>query len=268
MDFSTSANTDSPQPRMNSTAQQVNMETFPAINHKTLKDMSVEDFQTAVDTYMDMAMKVMNLYPDECEKVNELLKEAKKNREEMESRQEDPSVKKKGYILISDEDHAMIVKKLKTKKEVKHRFDGDQYTTKFRMVDGEMTAFDTDHPEGRGVMSHADYKKDLAEKPHEHFKMMSPKMVLRSCYGCTEITDICVTDALYFKIMRSLPDNHVCNLLTELKLHLAGVTCLVAKKYGIEFTGAGKDCFALMCKKDMNKEHLREMIVLLSAVMC
>lgn len=266
MDFSTADNTDSPQPRMTSTAQQTTMEFFPSINHKTLKDMSDEDFQTAVTTYMDMASKVMELYPDECNKVNEMNEEAKKNLEEMEAREEGPSVKKKGYILISDEDHAMFVKKLKKNKEVKHRFDGDQHNTKIRMVDGEMTAFEPAHPEGRGVMSHADYKKELAEKPHGEFKMMSPKMVLRACYGYTDITDNCVTDAIFFKIMRSLPESRMFNMLTQLKLHIAGVTCLVAKKYDIQFMSMGKDCFTLMTKKDMNKDHVREMIVLLSAL--
>ena len=263
MDFSTADNTDSPQPRMTSTAT---METFPAFNNKTILTMSDEEFQTTASTYIHKTLAVLDLYPEESNKVNELMDQARKNLAEMQARQEDPSTKKQGIVLISDKDHAQFVKKLKKNKEVKHRFDGDQHNTKFRMVNGEMTAFDPDHPEGRGVMSHADYKKDLAEKPHGEFKMMSPKMVLRSCYGYTDIISTCVTDALYFKIMRSLPESPMFNKLTELKLHLAGVTCLVAKKYGIEFTGAGKDCFALMCKKDIDKEHLREMIVLLSAL--
>lgn len=263
MDFSTADNTDSPQPRMTSTAT---METFPVFNNKTILTMSDEDFQTVATTYIRKTLDVLDLYPEESKKVNELMDQAKKNREDMEK--EEMAAPKKGVVLISDKDHAQFVKKLKHNKEVKHRFDGDQFNTKIRMVDGVMTAFDPPHPDGRAVWSTAEYKQKLVEKPagSPEFRMMSPKMVLRECYGSDETDENCPTDVLYYKIIRSLPQGPIYNKFIEIKLHLTGVMCLLAKKYEIEFASINKDAFSFKCNKDVKKEHLRELIVLLSAL--
>lgn len=234
------------------------METFPAFNYRNLITMDREKVLDTVVQFSLMTRSMMHKYPEEWKQVDELFKMVEENREKADSRQE--SKEAKCVLCVSDEDYARFEKALKTKAIVKNQFDGDKFVTKIKKVDGKMVAFEPAYPLGRDVWTMTKLTTGMGE--HD-FNPTSYKFALRRCHGYKKF-DGSDVDRVFFGIINSLPDQF--SPIIDMKLRVACLSGLIAQKYDMQLLTSCRDAFVMSCPKDTNKEHVREMIVLLSAL--
>lgn len=234
------------------------METFPAFNYRSLVTMDEDKTLETLMKFCGTMKTMMHKYEDEWKQVDAMFKEIETNRKAADSREE--AKEGKGVLCVSDQDYAVFEKRLKTRAIVTNQFDGDKFVTKIKMVDGKMLAFEPAYPLGRTVWNNTRLNDMMRGQT---INMTSGKMALRRSHGYKDLdgSDI---DRVYYSIMKSLPP--CFDMMIDVKVRLACLAGLVAQKYGVKLVASSKDTFVMCCPKDTNKEHVREMIVLLSGL--
>jgi hypothetical protein len=246
---------------------------FPPLCNAVFSRLNDEKKFKLMDRWMAVIQHYADKYADEFGEVSRLTAklranverdaaEEKKKEEEDEPTNPGQGTKRESMLMLSDECVAAIETELEESETYGLCFDGDDYATRFRKVNGELRAWDPRFPDGRKVSCPSRGPWDVNED-----KMLSFRCVLGLCLSETKTPTPADIGAM--RVVEGMAARASVTHVDEgLRLSMLAVAFLLGNKHkdivtiGIEGRG-----LALAAKHDRSKDEVvLDMIELMSVI--